>query len=161
MAAKLITLSLLILSLAGCKSKSKSAFNYSQDIVALERALEPDIEATEDKVGRYFENNHYDSIVIAATSMENKVQEKIDKVSAMPVPDAKGVKEFKKSILDYFGFIKSLYTSYKNWGNAADTERESAMKKIMDLVEEKDKVIGEMQQAQRKYADANDFRLEK
>lgn len=159
MYSRIFFLLMLPALLAGCKSKS--AFNYSQDIVALERSLEPDIEATESKVKRYYENSEYDSIALAGSGMEKKVQEKIDKLNAMPLPDAKGASEFKSATLRYFDYIKNVYSSYKKWGSAAtDPERESALEKIMDLINGKDKVLQEMQKAQRKYADANGFRLE-
>ena len=69
---------------------------------------------------------------------------------------------FKRAMLKYFQYIKSLYTNYKNWGNAETVEeRDVIVLAIQKLVRDKEKVITEMQGAQRKYADVNGFKLEK
>jgi len=55
-----------------------------------------------------------------------------------------------------------LYTNYKKWGNAETAEeRDAIVLAIQKLVRDKEKVITEMQAAQRKYADVNGFKLEK
>jgi len=142
--------------------KNKSGFKYSQDVVAKERSLQPDIERTESNVSRYVTMEQYDSIAYAGGEMENIVQKKIDEINAMPLPKAKGASDFKAAIMRYFAYIKSMYTGYKNWGSAATPEeRDSKLEDIKKLVEDKDDAIREMQAAQKKYADDNNFKIEK
>lgn len=159
MLKKLLLVAVLFTSLLGCKSKS--AYNYSQDIVAKERSLTPDIEATERKVTNYVTYQQYDSIVVAAETMEKLVQKKIDEINAMKVPSAKKAAEFKAATLKYFGYIKSIYTTYKQLGMAqTDEKRQEVVEELQKIVDQKQTVISDMQTAQRAYADANGFKVE-
>ncbi len=152
-------MAVLFTALVSCKSKG--AYNYSQDIVAKERSLTPDIEATESKVGAYISAGNYDSIVVAGEKMEKLVQTKIDEINAMKMPKAKGVEAFKAATLRYFNYIKSIYTTYKEMGKApTDEARQEVVNNLQKLVDEKQTIIDDMQKAQRSYADDNGFKVE-
>ena len=156
---KLFFAFILLASITSCKSKS--AYKYSQDIVSKERSLVPEMTSTEEKATAYVTAGRYDSLAILGEKMEKLVQEKIDEINAMPVPDAKEVDQFKSSTLDYFKYIKNLYTNYKELGLAkTEEERQEVLTELQSLVLNKYKVIGEMQAAQKKYADANNFKVE-
>lgn len=160
MNTRIILCVLLLTSLASCKSKS--AFNYSEDIIKKERSLIPFIDETESKVEKFAGAEQYDSVAAAGANMERLVQEKIDEIEAMPVPNAKEADSFKKAMIKYFKYIKSMYTTYKDWGNAGTVEERDDIALVMqNIVKDKDKIIREMQAEQRKYAKANGFRLEK
>ncbi len=93
--------------------------------------------------------------------MEALVQKTIDEIKNIPVPDAKEADGFKKSTLRYFDYMKSLYTTYKNLGLAqTDEDRQEEVTRLQKLVGEKQSAINEMQAAQKKFADANGFRIE-
>ena len=51
MLKQIVIAALLFAGLSGCKSKS--AFKYSENIIAKEKSLLPDISATEKKVEKY------------------------------------------------------------------------------------------------------------
>jgi phospholipase/lecithinase/hemolysin len=104
---------------------ASAAVNYNNKIIAMGNNLQPDVEATENNVAKYFDAGNYDSISVAGERMEGIVQKKIDEINAMPAPDAKNVGSFKAAVIDYFKFIKSLYTDYKEYG-LADTEEKRA-----------------------------------
>ncbi|MEP6701164.1 MAG: hypothetical protein ABJA85_07605 [Bacteroidota bacterium] len=158
MLRNLFFIAILFTGLVACKSKS--AYNYSQDIVTKERSLTPHIEETEANVGRYITANQYDSVAIAGEAMEKLVQQKIDEINALPVPKAKEADNFKAATIRYFNFIKSLYTGYKNLGKAStEEERQQVLTDLQKLVGEKPTVIADMQKAQGKYADANGFKV--
>jgi len=159
MGKKLLIACLLFTSLIACKSKS--AFDYSQNVVAKERSLEKYISETEDKVEKYADKEQFDSIAIAGEKMEKMIQDKIDEINAMDVPKAKEADNFKAAIMKYFNYMKSIYTGYKNVGRAASTEERTTL--VMDLqklVGKKQAAISDMQTAQKKYAQANGFKLE-
>lgn len=159
MYTRLLLAAFLFISIAGCKSKS--AFNYSQDIIKKERSLIPDIHETEAKVKKFIGTEQFDSIAVAGAHMESLVQEKIDEIKAMPVPKAKKADEFKKGILRYFDYIKSMYTSYKEWGNAKTPEdRDVVLQSLQKIVDGKQDAIREMQNIQKDYASANGFKVE-
>jgi hypothetical protein len=162
MLKKLIVLAALPVCIAACKSRAKSAVNYNNDIIAKENSLQPEVEVTENKVAKYFDAGKYDSIAAAGKYMEEIVQKKIDEINALPIPDAKGIGSFKAAVIDYFKFIKSLYTGYKEYG-LADTEekRTEVALDIQKIVNRKQDALNDLQSAQKKFADANGFRLEK
>lgn len=151
---------LLIGVLAGCQSKS--AFNFSQDIVAKEKSLIAEAGTMQEDMERCAAAEQYDSVAIVAEKMEAGVQEKIDEIEAMPLPDAKMAKEFKDAALKYFHFIKSLYTGYKKWGRAAtQEERDEIYNELILIDKNKERAVDEMQRAQKVYANANGFKIEK
>lgn len=155
----LLFITLLFTGLVACKSKG--AFNYSQNIVAKEKSLEPEIQATEKNVGKYLTASQYDSVAIAGEKMEKLVQQKIDEINAMSVPKAKETENFKAATIRYFNFIKSMYAGYKNLGKAATEEdRQQVIADLQKLVSEKQAVVDEMQKAQKKFADANGFKVQ-
>ncbi len=157
---KKILLGLVIVAgLASCKSKD--AFNYSESFVKKEKSLLPDITRTEDDVKRFLAAEQYDSIAVAGERMEKIVDAKLKEVKDEPAPNVKEGDNFKEAGIKYFQFIKSMYTGYKDYGNAKTPEdRDAEMSKLRDIVEKKTKAIEDMQDAQRKFADANGFKLE-
>jgi hypothetical protein len=150
---------ILLVCLAGCQSKS--AFNYSQNFVKKEQSLLPEINTTETNIGRYGIAQQFDSLAIAAERMEKLVDEKLKEIKDEPAPDAKEADNFKEAGIKYFSYIKSMYTSYKNYGLAKTPEdREEGMRKIQEVIAAKTAAIEDMQKVQKKYADANGFKLE-
>lgn len=159
MRKNIFLLALLFTGLVACKSKS--AFNYSQDIVAKERSLTVDINATEDKVEKFATAQQFDSVAAVSEAMEKKVQTKIDEIMAMKVPSAKEADNFRDAALKYFKYIKSIYTAYKNVGNAPTAEERSKLaEEMQEVAAKKEEVVADMQKAQRKYAEANGFKIE-
>ena len=162
MLKKLIIITTLVAGMTACKSNSKSARDYNNDIIAQENILLPEATATDSKVAKFYEAGQYDSIAAAGEKMESLVQKSIDEINSMPVPNAKGVDDFKAAMIRYFKFIKSLFTNYKEYGQAdTDEKRLEKTLQIQKTVSEKKDVHNEMQGAQRKFAEANNFKLER
>ena len=162
MLKKLIIITTLVTGMAACKSDSKSARNYNNDIIAKENSLTPEVTVTESNVKKYYDAGEYDSLAAAGENMESLVQRSIDEINAMPVPKAKEADNFKTSMIRYFTFIKSLYTTYKEFGRAGtDEKRQEKLQEIQKIVSQKQDILTEMQGAQRKFAEANNFKLEK
>ncbi len=156
---KFVIAVLLFAVLTGCKSKS--AFNYSQSIVKKEKSMIPEMQSTEKKVVKFLTDRQFDSVAAAGVFMENLVQAKIDEIEALPVPRVKEADNFKKATMNYFRFIKSLYTDYRNLGNAkTEEERAEVVTDLQKLVDAKQSAINDMQSAQRKFADANGFKIQ-
>ena len=95
----LFFIAVLFAGLIACKSKS--AYNYSQNLVALEKSLSLIINPADEKVGAFVEANKFDSIAITGADMENQVQKKIDEINAIPIPKAKEADNFKAAMLKY------------------------------------------------------------
>ncbi len=160
MIKKILTVVLISTILASCGGK-KAAYNYSQDIVAKERRLEPAIQNTESKIERFATAQQFDSMAAVSERMETMVQKTIDEIEAMKVPKAKMADEFKSAIMRYFKYIKSIYTSYKDVATAeTQEEREKKAEELVQMAEGKNEEIKKMQDMQIKYAKANGFRVE-
>ncbi|MEK7224090.1 MAG: hypothetical protein AAB221_00210 [Bacteroidota bacterium] len=156
----IFTTAVFVMLFSGCKSKS--AFNFSEDIVAKEKSLAAAITSTEDKVEKYASADQYDSVAIAGAHMEELVQKKIEEIEAMSLPRAKLAAEFKAAALRYFKYIKSLYTGYKSWGKAkSDEERDAIFTTLQGIDNGKEAAVDDMQKAQKKYAEANGLKMEK
>ena len=159
MLQKIFALALFATIVVSCKSKS--AYNFSQDIVMKERSLEPEIQNAETKIADFFRAGKFDSVAAAGSKMEKLIQNKIDEIEAMKAPDAKEAANFKTASISYFKFMKSVYTKYKEIGMAtSDEEKQQLVQEMQELVKDKDKVISDMQASQKKFASENGFKVE-
>ena len=161
MMRKFFFIAALLTSLAACKSKSDAALRYNQDIVAKDKSLQSEEQVIEDKVGNFYNGGMYDSIAVAGEHMEAVLQKAIEEIDAKPVPEAKGILEFKEAALKYFRFRKSIYTVYKEYGQASTDEKRAEIEIIRNkLVDQRDAITADMQTAQSIFSKANGFRME-
>ena len=161
MLKKFVIITVLFASLAACKPKSNAALNYNQDIVAKDKSLQSEEQVIEDKVANFYNGGKYDSIAVAGEHMEVVLQKAIDEIDAKPVPKAKGIEQFKEAVLEYFRFRKSIYTVYKEYGQAGTDEKREEIETIRNkLVAQRDDVTNDMQNAQSIFSKANGFRME-
>jgi hypothetical protein len=159
MLKKIIGVLVIVVSIVSCKSNN--AFKYSQDFVASEKKLMPMIENTETKVEGYIGLKQYDSMAIVSEKLENAIGETIKDAKAKPAADAKDGEKFKVDVIKYFEFLKSVYASYKDYGNAAtDDARQEEVVKMQQLISKKAEVVKIIQTAQKNFAEANGFRIE-
>jgi hypothetical protein len=140
---------------------TRSAFNYSEEVVKMEKSLVPQIEETEKKVNEYFTAGKYDSIAAVSGRMESSIQNAMDKLNNIPVPDVKEAEKFKASFMKYFNFMKSVYTEYKKMGLAAtDDERNKYLQEVQRIASGRFAVMSEVQTAQKAFAEANGFKVQ-
>jgi hypothetical protein len=159
MVKKMISLLFIVVSIVSCKSNN--AFKYSQDFVASEKKLMPMIETTERKVEEYIALKQYDSMAIVSEKLENAIGETIKDAKARPASDAKDGEKFKVDVIKYFEFLKSVYASYKDFGNAPTADaRKAEVVKMQQLLSKKTDVVKIIQTAQQDFAKANGFRIE-
>lgn len=157
---KFILIAILVASIAACKSGSNAAFRYNEYIVEKDNSLQAEEQVIEDKVGIFYNERNYDSIAVAGEHMEEVMQKAIDEIIAKPVPEAKGVEEFKAAVLKYFTFRKGIYTVYKEYGQAATDEKRAEIENIRnELVDRRDAVTNDMQDAQQAFSKTNGFKM--
>lgn len=157
---KLLFSVLIVLALVSCQSKD--AFNFSQDIVKKEQALLPDVSMTEKKIASFIEAGKYDSVASAGQAMVDKVNKTIDEIKAMKTPDAKEADNFKNASVKYFEYMRDMYNTYVTYGKSAtDVERLNQLSNIMKMAGNAQNVVKEMEGAQKKYAEANGFKISK
>ena len=151
---------LLLVSLVSCQSKS--AFDYSESIVRMERELSADIAEVDQKLLAYMDAKKSDSAVLMSKHMEDLAEDKLSEVEKLKVPLVNEGDNFKKSAVRYFSYIKSIYTAFRKFTMAATAaEKEKERKKLAKIIGEKNEITKAMQEAQRKFALANNFLIEK
>lgn len=159
MLKRIIPVALLFILLISCKSKS--AFSYNQEIAAIERSITPAIQTTENSVRDFYETQKFDSIVAVSGRMEKLVQQKIDEIEGLKVPKAKEVDNFRTACLSAFKITKDIYTNYKKIGLAAtEEERQKVIEGLQKMVTEKSEAVTKMQDAQKKFAAENGFKVQ-
>jgi len=142
----------------GCKSKI--AMDYNDMIVQKQKSLGTDMDAAEPKLKNYFASFEYDSIVSVSNRMEAKIDSIIQDIKNKPAPKVKQGDNFKKAALNYFDYMKSIYTSYKNYASETTPEGHQIGQKIISMVtNEEDSMIASMQKAQRIFARDNGFKI--
>jgi hypothetical protein len=148
----------LLATVSGCKSKT--AFDYSEKIVNLERDLGPHIEKADEQMAKYLETQTYDSVISISTRMENLVDSKLAVIKNSQPPSVSEADNFKKAAIRYFNYMKSMYTCYKNFASQTEEEgKEKARQQLVTLAGQGEDEVKNMQMAQRKYARANNFKI--
>lgn len=151
----------LLLAALFISCNSKTALNYSESIVKREKSLEAAIKYTEDMVEKYIEVDNYDSMAVVSRKLEKQIDTELQAIKNEKAPDVKEGDNFKRAAIDYFAYLKSVYTGYVNFSTAADDDaRAGVYEELQKLVDRKNDVIKDMRDAQAKYAKANGFRLE-
>jgi hypothetical protein len=150
---------LLIIFMLGCKSKV--AFNYSQTIVKIEKSLEPDVVNASEKITGYLEDGDFDSVALVSAGMEKLVESKLKEVQQLEAPPVEEGENFKRASIRYFSYMRDTYTAYRKFGEQTTEEaREEERKKLLRFVNDARNAVEQMQAAQRKFAAANNFRIE-
>jgi hypothetical protein len=149
-----------VLLLAGCKSKT--AFHYSETIVKIERSLGPEIAEAREKITNFLDAEKYDSVAMVSERMEKLIDTKLAEVQKLETPKVKEGESFKRAAIRYFAFMRDTYTAYRKFAEqTTEAGREEERQKLVDIMTETQDAVREMQDAQRKYAEANNFRIEK
>jgi hypothetical protein len=150
----------LLVLLVSCKSKT--AFDYSQQIVKMETDLAADIAIADKKVSKFLATNQNDSAAIITLQMEELAENKLKEVQRLEAPNVDEADNFKKEAVRYFSYLKNIYTSFNKFTMAtSDDAKETARQKLASIVDDKEEIAKALQIAQQKFATANNFRIEK
>lgn len=151
---------LLLVLLFSCKSKT--AFDYSQQIVKIETELAADIAIADKKVSKFLDAEQNDSAIIITQQMEELADKKLQEVQSLAAPNVEEGDNFKKEAVRYFSYLKSIYTSFNRFTMAeTDEAKEAERQKLARIVGDKEEATKALQVAQQKFAAANNFRIEK
>jgi hypothetical protein len=142
----------------GCKSKT--ALDYNNVIVQKQQTLAKSMDQTEPQLKNYFANYQYDSIASVSARMEAQIDSIMHFIQSKPAPNVKQGANFKKAALNYFDYMKTVYTSYKNYGRETTPEgRIIGLAVISKVTSQEDNAIADMRQAQRIFAKDNGFKI--
>lgn len=144
------------------KEKAETPMQFSEKIVNAEMALAQPLAQAEQSIRIQADSANYKAMGTTAANAEKLVQDKIDEIEKISASEFKGGEDFKKTAIDYFKYVKSIYTAYKNIGNADNEGIRLAETRRMDTVlATQQNVIAMMQAAQDKFAIENGFQVEK
>jgi len=142
----------------GCKSTI--AKDYNDMIVKKQKSLAVNVDQNEPKLRNYFANYEYDSIASISSRMEAKIDSIIKDITNKPAPKVKQGENFKKAALNYFDYMKTLYTAYKNYGSQTTPEGRIVGREVIARVTpEEDLMIAQLKEAQRIFAKDNGFKI--
>ena len=142
----------------GCKSKI--AMDYNNMIVEKQKRLGKNMDEAAPLLKNYFASYTYDSIASVSSRMEMTIDTIIKEIAKKPAPQVKQGENFKKAALQYFDYMKSIYTSYKNYGLQNSPEGRQIQLQIMYMIiNNEDKMIAQMQKAQKIFAKDNGFKI--
>lgn len=159
---KLNHLLVVSLSIVMISCKSKTAFDYSETIVKMETELSADIARVDEKVNEFLEAKMTDSAIMMSRQMETLAEQKLKEVQELKAPKVAEGENFKKAAVKYFTYIESIYSSFRKFTMAeTEKEKEAERKKLAKIIGQKNQIAEAMQEAQQKFAIANDFRIEK
>ena len=154
----IVMIATICLLTVGCKSKL--AMDYNDMIVDKQKSLGKSMDQVAPSLKSFFATYEYDSIASVSTRMEIKIDTIIKEIAKKPVPHVKQGENFKKAALHYFDYMKSIYTSYKNYGLQNSPEGRQIQLQIMSMIiNNEDKMIAEMQKAQKIFAKDNGFKI--
>jgi hypothetical protein len=150
-----------IICFSGMGCKSKIAMNYNDMIVEKQKSLGKNMDQAAPLLKNYFASFEYDSIASVSSRMETKIDTIIREIAKKPVPPVKQGENFKKAALRYFDYMKSIYTSYKNYGLQNSPEGRQIQLQVMTMIiNNEEKMIAEMQKAQKIFAKDNGFKIQ-
>jgi hypothetical protein len=152
------TIAIVCFFAIGCKSKI--AKDYSDMIVKKQKNLAESIDQNEPRLKNYFTNYEYDSIASVSDRMVAKIDSIILGIKNKPAPKVTQGENFKKAALNYFDYMKTLYTSYKNYGAQTTPEGRIVGREVIARVTtEEDLMIAQLKEAQRIFAKDNGFKI--
>ena len=106
--------------LVGCQSKS--AFDYSQRIVQMETEFSSAISVADEKVGDFLDKNQQDSAISISRHMEELADSKLKEIQQLEAPNVEEGENFKKAAVQYFVYLKAVYSSFNKFTMATSEE---------------------------------------
>ncbi|MBZ4188224.1 hypothetical protein K7B07_04930 [Niabella sp. 3A5MI-3] len=139
-----------------------TAKQFSDEIAKEEQSLAEPIRAAENAIKVHADSADYKSVAEEAKKMEVLIQEKIDRIEKVDVSSLTGGEDFKTVAIRYFEYFKSLYTAYREIGDAPDeAARITASDRMNQILVAQEEVILRLQDTQARFAAENGFILEK
>ena len=151
----------IAVSLLAVGCRSKEAFNFSEDIVKIERKLGESVKETQPQILHYMQESIYDSLAYVGGDMVKKTEESIDEINALRMPAINEAANFKAAAIRYFTHIRNIYDSYKIYAEQPnDSLRSVEAENMVRLEDGMADMVKEMQGAQQKFAEANGFKID-
>lgn len=143
------------------KENSQTPMEFSEKIVNAELELGEPLAKAEEAIRAQADSSNFEAMGNIAEEAEKLIGDKIKEIEKMSAKDFKGGADFKQSAINYFEYIKSIYTNYKNIGKAESEGARLAETRRMDTIRaNQENVVTMMQAAQNKFAIENGFKVD-
>lgn len=144
------------------KEDTQTPMQFSEKIVNMELELGQPLASAEKSIITKLDSSDYENAGKIAAEAEKLVDEKIKSIEKINAKGFTGGEEFKTTAINYFEYVKSIYTNYKNIGTAGSEGARLAEVRRMDTIRaNQERVITMMQAAQDKFATDNGFQVDK
>jgi hypothetical protein len=92
--------------------------------------------------------------------MEKIIGDRVEEIKNLKTPDVKLADEFKSESVNYFAYMKNIYTSYVQYARAGTEDvRAKEFVNLQKVVSKKEEVIRKMRDSQKRFAEANGFKI--
>jgi hypothetical protein len=99
-------------------------------------------------------------MAVVSEKMESLVNTRLSEIKELRTPDVKLAEDFKKDAVDYFSYMKSVYSCYVKYAKAETDElREKEYSNLKAVVNKKTEILRNMRTSQKKFAEANGFKI--
>lgn len=149
-----------IMLLLSCKSETKeqpaiTPQQFNETLVNIEETMAEPILKTEAEIKVRGDRGDNAALIQSATAMEDTVDAKIAAVKELPAI-GKGAEDLKTATERYFEYIKSIYTTYREAGEAkTDEEKKAAAEKMNKIISAQPEVMATLKAVQDKYVADN------
>ena len=149
---------------AGCNNTKKesleTAIQFSEKIVNTEQELAEPLAHAEQMILAKLDSSDFESMGAIADEAETLIADRVKEIKALSVKGFKGGEAFRSSAINYFEYVKSIFTNYKNIGYAkTEGARLYEVCRMDSLRSRQQPVIMKMQAAQKQFADDNGFKV--
>ncbi|ANH84005.1 hypothetical protein A8C56_16005 [Niabella ginsenosidivorans] len=135
-----------------------TAKQYSDEVLRMQQSLAEPIRQAENEIKAFGDSANYSGMAGAAGKMESLIQGKIDTLNKIDAASFQGGADFKTVVIRYFEYLKSVYSSYKEIGNAANgVERLKATDDMYQKLSAQQDVEERMRTSQTRFAALNGF----
>ncbi|MFC4263063.1 hypothetical protein ACFOWM_09250 [Ferruginibacter yonginensis] len=156
---------LVSLLLLGCIyftscSTAGEAKDYNDHLIATQTKILPMVTKTDVAIREHIINNQMDSVATAAAAMMQVINTEMIALQNEKVPSLVGAEDYKKAFVEYFKYLKNIYTSYKMWGKATtEAARTEAFTLIEKYENQEDDYLRYMQKTQKIFAEKHHLKV--
>ncbi|MFV0607370.1 MAG: hypothetical protein ACK5NK_16195 [Niabella sp.] len=142
----------------GTNKDKENAILFSDKIVQVEQELSMPLAIAEENILAQMSEVSFDEMAETAADAVNLINAKINDIKQLQAKEIKNGDSLQITAIQYFEFIKRIYTSYQNIATAKnETDRNQQILQLDSLQSYQEKIIHKMQNAQHDFATTHGF----
>lgn len=142
-------------------STSGEAKEYNDHLVATQTKILPMVNKTDLAIRQHILNNQMDSVAAVSAVMMQVINTEMIALQNEKAPTLVGADNYKQAFVEYFKYLKNIYTSYKMWGKATtDTAKAEAFTLIEKYENQEDDYLKYMRKTQKIFAEKHHLKVQ-